>query len=106
MSIDVIQLGNQGIKIIVNVKKTDGSAKDLTGATNLKIKIKSALATAGKTFPADFEGDPSAGALSCVLGANDIDALATWQAQAYYEQGSFKGHTQAEDVFYVEGNLA
>lgn len=105
MSIETTQLGNQGIKIIVNVKKPDGSARDLTGATNLKIKVKSALSPTGKTFTAAFEGDPTAGSLSCVVGAGVIDALATWQAQAYYELGTFKGHTLPEDLFYVKENL-
>lgn len=103
---DIIQLGNQGVKIIINVKDTSGAAVDLSSATNLKIKIKSVLATAGKTFDASLEGAGTNGAISCVLGADDIDALLTWKAQAYYELGAFKGHTQPVDLFYVEGNLA
>ena len=104
--IEVVQLGNYGFKIVVNVKDPAGAARDLTGASALKIKLKSVLATAGKTFTASFEGAPTTGALSYVVVANDIDALGTWKAQAYYELGSWKGHTQPVDIFYVEGNLA
>ena len=106
MSVDITQLANEGIKILVNVKKPDGSARDLTGATNLKIKLKSALSPTGKTFNASFEGSPTLGVLSCTLAAGAIDALGAWKAQAYYELGTFKGHTHPEDIFYVEGNLA
>lgn len=106
MSTEITQLGNQGIKIIVHVKKPDGSARDLTGAANLKIKLRASLASDGKTFAANFEGDPTEGALSCVTGVNDIDTTATWKAQAYYELGTFKGHTRAVDIFFVEENLA
>ena len=101
-----IQFGNQGIKVIVNVKDETGAAVDLSSASNLKIKLKSVLANTGKSFTAALEGDGTEGALSCTLGANDIDALSTWKAQAYYELGAFKGHTTPEDIFYVEGNLA
>ena len=106
MTVETVQLGNEGIKVIVNVKKPDGSARDLTGATNLKIKVKSALASAGKILNATFEGSPNLGSLTCTLVAGDIDALGTWKAQAYYELGMFKGHTHPEEIFYVEGNLA
>lgn len=103
---DTVQLANEGIKVIVYVKDQAGAAKDLTGATNLKIKLKSAIAQTGKTKTATFEGSPTTGALTCTLTAGEIDTLATWKAQAYYELGSFKGHTRPEDIFYVEGNLA
>lgn len=106
MSLDIVQIGNQGIKAIVNVKDPAGAAKDLTGATALKIKMKSVLSPTGKEFTANFEGAPTTGALSYVLTGIDINALGTWQAQAYYELGSFKGHTEPVDIFYVEGNLA
>jgi hypothetical protein len=100
------QILNEGIKVIVNVKKPDGTAKDLTGATNLKIKIRSDIAPAGKSFNASFEGDPATGAVSCILGAGAIDAVSVWKAQAYYELGSFKGHTERVELFLVEDNLA
>ena len=104
---DTTQVGNLGIRVIVNVKNSDGSAKDLTGATNLKIKLKSKLAAAGKSFTAEIYGDATEGAVSCILDdATDIDSLALWQAQVYYELGVFKGHTHPEDLFFVEGNLA
>src|SRR5688572_8281838 len=101
MSLDVVQFGNQGIKAVVNVKDTAGATRDLTGATNLKIKLKSALSPTGKTFTAAFEGAPTAGALSYVLTGTDIDAPGVWKAQAYYELGTFKGHTEPVEIFYV-----
>lgn len=103
---DTVQFGNEGIKVIVYVKNPDGSAKDLTGATNLKVKLRSAIAAAGLEKAGAFEGNPNTGAISCTLGAGEINVLATWQAQAYYELGTFKGHTRPEDIFYVQGNLA
>ena len=106
MSLDIVQFGNEGIKAVVNVKDQAGAAKDLTGAAALKIKMKSVLSPTGKTFTAAFEGAPTTGALSYVLTGTDIDARGVWQAQAYYELGSFKGHTEPVDIFYVEGNLA
>lgn len=106
MSVETVQLGNEGLKIIVNIKQPDGTARDLTGATNLKIKLKSNLATAGKTFTAVIEGVATNGAVSCILTAGTIDSLGLWTAQAYYELGAFKGHTKPEELFYVEGNLA
>lgn len=104
---DSTQQGNLGIRVIVNVVNADGSAKDLTGATNILIKLKSRLATVGKSFAAEIYGDATDGAVSCVLdSADDLDDLSIWQAQAYYEQGEFKGHTRPADIFIVEGNLA
>ena len=105
MTLETVQLGNYGFKIIVSVKKPDGTARDLTGATQLKVKVKSALATAGKMFTGVAE-NLAQGQISYTFAINDIDAEGVWKAQAYYELGAWKGHTQAEDAFYVDGNLA
>lgn len=106
MTLQIVQLGNEGFKVIVHVKDPAGAARDLTGATGLKIKLKSALSSTGKTFEASFEGDPIDGALSCTIPTGDVDATGVWKAQAYYELGSWKGHTHPEEIFQVEGNLA
>lgn len=106
MSLETIQLNNQGFKLVINVKDPSGAIRDLTDATNLKIKIKSVLSKVGKEFVAAFEGSPTLGVLSYTFVDGDIDALGVWKAQAYYEQGAWKGHTHPEEAFYVEGNLA
>lgn len=104
---DTTQQGNFGIRVIVNVINADGTAKNLTGATNILIKLRSKLVKAGKSFEAEIYGDPEEGAVSCLLSsAANLDDLSIWQAQAYYEQGEFKGHTRPADIFIVEGNLA
>ena len=106
MTLDVVQLGNR-FKVIVNVKNADGSARDLTGATGLKIKMKGALASTGKSFDAAFEGLPTAGSIACTLTSTaDIDSLSTWRAQAYYVLDGKGYHTRPKEIFYVEGNLA
>jgi hypothetical protein len=102
---EIVQLGNYGFKIVVNVKKSDGSARDLTGASGLKIKLKSALASTGKTFDAQPE-NLAQGAISYVVSSGDIDVLGQWSAQAFYTLNSWNGHTHPEPIFYVEGNLA
>jgi hypothetical protein len=106
MSLDIVQLGAQGIKLVVNVKQPDGTARDLTGAGQLKIKIKAVIGAVGKSFAAAFDGSPTNGALTYTLASGDLDALGIWQAQAYYELGAWKGHTEAVDLFEVKGNLA
>jgi hypothetical protein len=105
-AIVTMQMLNEGVKIVVNVKKADGTAKDLTGATNLKIKMRSILAATGKSFAATFDGSPALGALTFTLGAGNVDDLSTWKAQAYYELGGFKGHTEPVEIFEVQENLA
>jgi len=102
---DQIQRGAIGVKIIINVKDADGNAVNLTGATNLKIKLRGDITTEGVTKTASFEGDAANGVLSCLTETGDIDVLGTWRGQAYYELGSFKGHTQPAEIFYVEENL-
>lgn len=105
MTLETVQLGNSGFKIIVNVKDPAGAARDLTGATNLKIKLKSAL-SAGKEFAGVAE-NLALGQISYTVAAEtDINATGVWEAQAYYELGAWKGHTEKVEAFYVEGNLA
>lgn len=105
MTLPILQLSNLGVKIVVNVKDPAGAARDLTGASQLKIKLRSVLSPTGKTVTATAE-NLAAGSLSYVLALGDLDTLGTWQVQAYYELGNWKGHTEAVDAFYVEGNLA
>lgn len=106
MTLPIVQYGTEGFKIIVNVKNSDGTAKNLTGASNLKIKARSRLAPAGKTFNAALEGAAANGAVSYTIAANEIDSLGVWLTQAYYEQSGFKGHTEAVESFEVQENLA
>jgi hypothetical protein len=106
MSLDIIQLNNEGFKIIVNVKNKDGTTKDLTGALQLKIKARSAIAQTGKNFTAAFETNGADGKVSYTVAAGQIDALGVWSTQAYYEESGFKGHTEAVESFEVKENLA
>jgi hypothetical protein len=105
MILDIVQLGNYGFKLVVNVKDPDGAVRDLTGASNLKIKIKSTLSTNGKEFTASAE-NLAQGSISYTVLDGDIDNLGEWKAQAYYELGAWKGHSHPEPAFFVEGNLA
>lgn len=102
---EIVQLGNYGFKVVINVKKPDGSARDLTEASGLKIKLKSALSPTGKTFDAQPE-NLAQGAISYIVSSGDIDTLGEWKAQAFYTLNGWSGHTHPEPIFYVEGNLA
>lgn len=102
---DVIQI-EAPVKIIVNVKKSDGTPKDLTGASNLKIKLRPTLPRRkGKIFTA-VEENLQEGSISYTASNTDINALGEWKAQAYYELGGDQVHTRPEVVFLVEENLA
>lgn len=102
---ETIQRGAIGVKVVINVKDGDGNAVNLTGATNLKIKMRGDINSDGVTKTASMEGSAVNGALSCLTEANDIQAVGTWQGQAYYELGAFKGHTEPVEIFYVKDNL-
>jgi len=103
---DVIQNGNIGVKIVVNVVDENGDPRNLTGATNLKIKLRSVLPSQkGKSFTATAE-NLSQGSLSYTTVAGNIDALGEWKVQAYYELNGWQGHTKPEIAFQVEDNLA
>lgn len=105
MTTETVQLGNLGFKLIVTVTDSAGAARNLTGATNLKLKLKPTNARTGveKTGVAEAL---AAGKISYTFAANEINAVGLWKVQAYYELGAWKGHSEAVDAFYVEGNLA
>jgi len=106
MTLSTVQVGNYCFKVIVNVTDAAGAARDLTGATTLKIKLKCITGqSAGKIFDAVLE-DAVGGSLSYVITADDIDEIGTWQAQGFYTLSGWVGHTEPVDVFEVEGNLA
>ncbi len=102
---DTVQLGNLGFKLIVTVTDSAGAARNLTGATNLKLKLKATNARTGveKTGAAE---NLAAGKISYTFALGEIDTVGLWKVQAYYELGTWKGHTEEVDAFYVEGNLA
>jgi len=78
----------------------------LTGAANVKIKMKCVTGSAaGKIFTATLE-NPALGMVSYTVVSGDIDRLGVWKVQAYYELSGWFGHTYPVDVFNVEGNLA
>lgn len=105
MTIEVVQLSNLGFKVVVQVTDSAGVVRNLTGATNLKLKLRCTKARAGKEFAGAAE-DLANGKISYTVAASDIDEEGLWQAQAYYELGTWKGHTEAVDAFLVERNLA
>jgi len=105
MTLETVQVSNYGFKVIVTVTDTAGTARNLTGAANLKIKLRCTKARAGKEFTGQAE-DLANGKISYTVAASDIDEEGLWQAQAYYELGAWKGHTEAVDAFFVERNLA
>jgi len=108
MTISIVQKGNRPT-VQVSVKQEDGTtARDLTGATNLKIKLRPAnQRTGGKTYTATVSGLATAGVLTTSdVAAADLTALGVWQAQAFYTLGGKDWHTTPVDIFEVRENLA
>lgn len=97
-----VQLGDYDYKIIVNVKDSAGAARDLSGATNLQIKLRAAISPVVKTFTATEE-DLATGSISYTVEPGDIDALGTWEAQALWSLGGVPGQSQWVEVLDVQG---
>jgi hypothetical protein len=105
MTLDTIQIGAIGVKIIVTVEE-GGVAKNIATAIGLKLRLRSAVASTYKEFTAAFETDGSDGQVTyTTLAATDIDAESVWSAQVYYELGAFKGFTEPVQAFEVKRNL-
>lgn len=107
MTVQIVQRGNRP-SVQVAVKQPDGSARDLTGATNLKIKLRPAAArSGGKTYTATLSGAAANGVLiTDAVAAADLTALGVWQAQAFYTLDGKDWHTTPVDIFEVRENLA
>jgi hypothetical protein len=105
MTLDTIQIGAIGVKIVVTVEE-DGVAKNIASATALKLRLRSAIGSAYKEFTAAFETNGTDGKVSyTTTAASDIDLESVWSAQVYYELGSFKGFTEPVQAFEVKRNL-
>lgn len=97
-----IQINDIGVKIIVNVVDENGAPVTLTSATNLKIKLRPSARGDGVTKTATLEGTTG---VSCLTETGDISVRGVWKAQAYYELGGLKVHTQPVEVFTAVANL-
>jgi hypothetical protein len=105
MTLQTIQIGAIGVKIVVTVKE-NGVAKNISSATGIKLRVRSAISSAYKEFTAVFETDGADGKVSyTTVGASDIDLEDVWSAQVYYEMGAFKGFTEPVEAFTVQRNL-
>jgi hypothetical protein len=105
MTLDTIQIGAIGVKIVVTVKE-DAIAKNIATATGLKLRLRSAIGSTYKDFTAVFETDGTDGKVSyTTTAAGDIDLESVWKAQVYYELGAFKGFTEPVEAFEVKRNL-
>jgi hypothetical protein len=105
MTLDTVQIGAIGVKIIVTVEE-DGVAKNISTATGMKLRLRSAIGNTYKEFTASFVTDGSDGKVSyTTLAAADIDVESVWSVQVYYEMGSFKGFTEPVEAFLAERNL-
>ena len=98
-----VQLGDYDFKVVVNVKNSDGSARNLTGATSLQIKLRVAdTPDIVRTFTGVAE-NLAQGQISYTVEQGVIDALGQWEAQATWTLSAVPGHTEWEDAFEVEG---
>lgn len=98
-----VQRNAIGVKIKINVVDEEGNPVNLTGATNLKIKMRPDVGSDGLTKTATLEGTD---AVYCLTTAtSDLDTLGIWKAQVYYELGSYKGDTRPVEIFSVVDNL-
>lgn len=105
MTVQTIQIGAVGVKIVVTVKES-GTAKDISAATGIKLRFRSAVGSAYKEFDAAFETDGVDGKVSyTTAAASDIDVEDVWSAQVYYELGAFRGFTEPVEAFTVRRNL-
>lgn len=98
-----IQINDIGVKVVINVVDENGDPITLTGASNLKIKLRPDARGTGVTKTATLEGTT---ALSCLTEDGDINTRGAWKAQAYYELDGDKLHTKPVEVFTVLANLA
>lgn len=98
------QVKNIGLRIIVTVLE-DEVAKDISSATNKKIILRSSLSQAGKVRTALFVTDGTDGKLYYDTVAGDIDVDGVWKVQTYYEMTTFKGYTEAVEIFLANLNL-
>lgn len=96
-----------GLKVTLQCVDNDGVAIDLTGATNLKIKLRpeSGAAATAVVKTATLEGAGTNGTIYCLTEDGDIDTVGDWLGQAYYEKGTYEGHTIPVTVFTVVANL-
>lgn len=96
-----------GLKVTLHCVDNDGVAIPLTDAENLKIKLRpeSGSAATAVVKTATLEGSGADGKLYCLTESGDIDTIGDWLAQAYYEKGTYEGHTIPVTVFTVVANL-
>lgn len=96
-----------GLKVTLECVDNDGVAIDLTGAENLKIKLRpqSGAAATAVVKTATLEGVGTNGTLYCLTESGDLDTIGDWLAQAYYEKGTYEGHTIPVTIFTVVANL-
>lgn len=101
MTLQVVELGEYGFKVVVNVKDSNGAARDLSGATSLQIKLQAANSPIIKTFTGSAEDLPN-GAISYTVEEGDIDALGVWSGQALWSLSGTPGFSQWVEVLEVE----
>lgn len=96
-----------GLKVTLQCVDNNGVAIPLTDATNLKIKLRpeSGATSTAVVKTATLEGTGATGELYCLTAEGDIDAEGDWLGQAYYEKGTYEGHTIPVTVFTVVANL-
>ncbi len=96
-----------GLKVTLECVDNDGVAIPLTDAKNLKIKLRpqSGSTATAVVKNATLEGSGADGRLYCLTESGDLDTIGDWLAQAYYEKGTYEGHTIPVTVFTVVANL-
>lgn len=105
MTLETIQVGTIGATITVTVTE-GGVAKDISTATNLKLYMQAVGELSSKVFTPSFVTTGADGKVKyTTTAATDIHAAGVWQAQVYYEMGSFKGYTLPVEAFEAVDNL-
>ena len=91
-----------GARIVLNIKRRDGSAYDVSGAAVMTLRLTPPSGTTTKNFAASFATSPYGNGTGTdgvveyrTTTTADVDESGRWQGQGYFDfSASDKRHTQ------------
>lgn len=94
MAIEEIHVGDVGTALIVLFHESDGSIKDISGATLLQIKLWKPTEGPVVINTATFVDDGTDGYAQYITTAtSELDVAGWWWIQGYLEEGILKHHS-------------
>lgn len=98
------QVGDVGLTFTITVQSSDGSARDISGASSAKLHLK-APSGVDKEETATISGDGSSGVVTFTTeDATTLDESGTWSYQVQI-QGTNLDRRSARGRFVVQPNL-